>query len=104
AQSDGMHRAEDVMPTGREHACHLLDDARRVGHEDERVVVVDQIEGARGERAEVAHVALDETKPRPALAREGPDGSELTLRKIEQRGLGAELGEEDRIPAATTGQ
>ena len=99
-----MHGREDVHPSGREHARDLLDHTRRVGHEDERVMVIDEVELAPLEPREVAHVALHQSELRAALLRERAHRRELFRREIEERCLGTELGEEDRIPSAATRQ
>jgi hypothetical protein len=62
-----MHRREDVDAARGEHAGHLGDDPRCVRHEDQRVLVENDVELAVPERAEIAHVAADELELRAAL-------------------------------------
>src|SRR5438552_324236 len=103
-QRDRMHRREDVDPVRREDAGDLADDALRVRHEDQRVVVLDDVERSVLERGKVAHVAVDETQLRPAVASQRANGRELTPGDVEQRRGRAELGEEDRVPSAAAGE
>ena len=95
-----MHGAEHVVSARREDARDLCDHAGGVGHEDERVVVVHEVECPVGEAREIPHVALHEAQARAAFASERADRRELALREIEEGRLGPELGEQDGIPAA----
>ena len=64
----------------------------------------DDVELAAAERSEVAHVATHVGERGPAAAREPPDRLELPRADVEERRVGAELGEEDRVPSAAAGE
>src|SRR6185295_4906603 len=67
-------------------------------------MVVHDVELFVIERREIAHVALHETKLRPAFSRESAHRRELALRDVEERRGGAQLREEDGVPSAATGE
>jgi len=68
------------------------------------VLVKDDVELAIPERAEVAHVGPEVVELGAATSRETPHRRELSVRDVHERGLRAQLREEDRVPATATGQ
>ena len=64
----------------------------------------DDVELAISERAQVAHVGPEVVKFGPATSRETPHRRELSLRDVHERGRGAQLREQDRVPAAAPSQ
>ena len=64
----------------------------------------DDVEFAASERAQVAHIPADVVELRAAPARERADRRELARADVEEGRVGAELREEDGVPAATAGE
>jgi hypothetical protein len=96
-----MHRREHVHAAGGEDPRDLGDHAVRIRHEHERVLMKDDVEFAAAESAQVAHVGPQILELGTATSRETPDRRELSARDVHERGGRAQLGEEDRVPAAT---
>ena len=64
------------------------------------MLVKNEIELPVAKRAEIAHVAAYERERRSSLPCEPSHGVELTRTDVEERGVRAELGEENGVPAA----